>query len=95
MQRGRHQSTCKDGKRTIQKLQSIPGVQAVILGVTSGRKSGGKGKPVGYFKLQRKIETGFKGVLQCSYGAQDLSIIVAEKDRDSVKKAIENLYPKD
>jgi len=91
--RGRHQSTCKDGRRTLDWLCRLPGVEGVTIGRTSGRASVGRARPVGHLKLQRQTEAGFRAVLQCSYGAQEVFIICAPQDADSVRAAIQERFP--
>lgn len=92
--RGRHRSTCKDGRSTIQWLESLDGVNGVVIGRTRGRVSVGAGKPVGYMRLQRQTKSGFNAVLQCSYGAQEIFIIVENEMWEAVKAKIEDRFPK-
>ena len=75
-QRGRHRSSDKEGKRTLARLMSIPGVTAVVIGRSYGGKSLGRGQAVGDFKLQAKVRGGLKGVLQTSKGIQEIFIQV-------------------
>ena len=91
-QRGRHRSTDKDGKRTIARLEGIPGVTAVVIGRSFGGKSIGRGRKVGDFKLQAAVPAGFKGVLQTSKGIQEIFIRVPE-GRDDVAAAIREAFP--
>ncbi len=91
--RGRHQSTCKAGKKTLAALESIPGVAAVIIGRSYGGKSIGKGHSAGYFKLQREVEGGFRGLLQSSRGVQEIFIRVAPGSADKVRKMIRVKFP--
>ena len=77
-QRGRHRSSDKDGKRTIARLKSIPGVTTVVIGRSYGGKSLGRDRAVGDFKLQSEVRGGFRGVLQTSRGIQEIFIQVAE-----------------
>ena len=90
--RGRHQSTDKDGKRTIARIESIPGVTAVVIGRSIGGKSIGRGRSVGDFKLQAEVPAGFKGVLQTSRGIQEIFIRVSE-GKDAVASAIRKSFP--
>lgn len=92
--RGRHQTSCKEGKRTILLIEAIPGVSAVIIGMSLGGKSVGKNKSDGYLKLQREEESGFKAVLQTSKGVQEIFIMVEKELKPSVKKKIEEIFPK-
>ena len=91
-QRGRHQSTDKTGKKTLAKLMSIPGVEAVIISQSYGGKSLGRNRGVGDFKLQSEVQGGFKGILQTSKGIQEIFVRVPS-DRDEVAKAIRVLFP--
>ena len=45
--RGRHQSTDKEGKRTIDTLERIPGVEAVFINRSIGGKSIGRKRAAG------------------------------------------------
>lgn len=89
--RGRHQSTDKDGKKTIAGIESIPGVTAVVIGRSIGGKSIGRGRRVGDFKLQAEVPGGFKGVLQTSKGIQEIFIRVPDR-KDDVASAIRKLF---
>jgi hypothetical protein len=89
--RGRHQSTDKDGKRTIARIESISGVTGVVIGLSIGGKSIGRGRAAGDFKLQAEVPGGFKGVLQTSRGIQELFIRVSEGKED-VAMAIQEAF---
>ena len=65
--RGRHQSTDKEGKRTIDTLERIPGVEAVFINRSIGGKSIGRKRAVG----------DFRGILQTSKGIQEIFIRVS------------------
>ena len=91
--RGRHQTSCKDGKKTISLIESLAGVNAVVIGMSLGGKSIGRNKSAGYLKLQREEENGFKAVLQTSKGVQEVFILVDKTLKDRVKKEIEKLFP--
>lgn len=90
--RGRHQSTDKDGKKTIARIESISGVTGVVIGRSIGGKSIGRGGAAGDFKLQAEVPGGFKGVLQTSRGIQEIFIRVS-KGKDEVAGAIQTLFP--
>ena len=49
-QRGRHQSTDKEGKRTIAAIEAISGVEAVFINRSIGGKSVGRSGRAGDFK---------------------------------------------
>lgn len=91
MKRGRHQSSCKDGKKSIKKIESLPNVQGVIIGFSIGGKSIGQGKASGDVKLQRIVSGGIKGVLQTSKGVQEIFIRVNAGHEQEVKKKVESL----
>ena len=92
--RGRHQTTCKHGKKTISLIEAIPGVTAVIIGMSLGGKSIARTKPDGFLKLQREEENGFKALLQTSKGVQEVFIMVDKTFKKEVKEKIEKLFPK-
>lgn len=85
--RGRHRSTCKAGKRAIAELESIPGVIAVIIGISVGGKSLGSGR-TGDVKVQRAVPGGFKGLLQSSRGIQEIFIRVDADAQTSVRNCL-------
>lgn len=91
--RGRHQSTCKEGERTLEKVGRLPGVSAVIIGRSTGGKAIGRGKPVGFLKLQRAVPGGFKAVLQSSKGVQELFVQVEEGLEGKVEAAVNEMFP--
>ena len=92
IRRGRHRSTDKEGKDAIARLESIPGVTAVIIGRSMGGKSVGRARAVGYFKLQSEVAGGFSGVLQTSRGIQEI-IVMATGPRTAVATAIRAAFP--
>ena len=91
--RGRHQTTDKDGKRTLARIESVPGVTAVVIGRSIGGKSIGRGRSVGDFKLQAEVPAGIKGVLQTSKGIQEIFIRVSG-EKDDVARAIREEFSK-
>ena len=91
MKRGRHQSTCKDGKKSIKKIESIQGVQGVIIGMSIGGKSIAAGRSAGDVKLQRVLKGGIKGLLQTSKGVQEIFVKVDLGLELDIKKRIEDL----
>ncbi len=86
--RGRHQSSCKDGKKTLRYLESIKEVDAVIIGLSIGGKSIGKNKSAGYLKLQREEKSGFKALLQTSKGVQEVFIKIKDENKKEFKEKI-------
>jgi hypothetical protein len=90
MGRGRHQSSCKDGKRTIKRIEALDEVIGVIIGHSYGGRSIGQGRSSGDIKLQRISEGGIKAVLQTSKGVQELFIRVSTGSEIKVKALIED-----
>ena len=74
--RGRHQSTSKECQKTIDRIQALDGVTAVIIGRSYGGKSLGKGGRTGDVKIQRQVPGGWKAVTQSAKGLQELFIQV-------------------
>ena len=75
MTQGRHQSTCKAGKRTIARLRKLNGVKAVIIGRSTGGKSLHEAKD-GSIKLQTSTSSSIKAVMQTSKGVQEITILL-------------------
>jgi hypothetical protein len=86
--RGRHRSTDKEGRRTIDALERIPGVEGVIISRSIGGKSIGRRRAVGDFKLQGEMPGGFRGILQTSKGIQELFIRVRALDSAQVRRQL-------
>jgi hypothetical protein len=86
--RGRHQSTCSAGKRTIKWLEGLPGVTGTSLSITHGGKSIGKDRPVGFVKLQRSQQSRIKGILMCSYGAQEIVIYAEPEYHEAIRQQV-------
>lgn len=72
--RGRHQSTSKECRTLIRRIQALDGVLAVIIGMSYGGKSLGKNTSTGSIRIQREISGGLKAVTQSSKGLQELYI---------------------
>jgi 2-keto-3-deoxy-L-rhamnonate aldolase RhmA len=72
--RGRHQSTSKECRRAIKKIEALDGVQGVIIGLSYGGKSLGKNKSTGDLKIQRIEDGGLKAATQSAKGLQELFI---------------------
>ncbi len=87
--RGRHQSTSKECRRLIERVESIPGVKGVIIGHSFGGKSLGRHQTTGSLKLQRTTENGFKGVIQTAKGVQELFILVHPGEENHVRSQLE------
>ncbi len=86
--RGRHRSTDKEGRRTIDAIERISGVKGVIISRSIGGKSIGRHCAAGDFKLQSEMPGGFKGVLQTSKGIQELFIRVRDPSDAEVRKRL-------
>lgn len=91
--RGRHQSTSKAGKRTLEFLRRISGVTAVVLGRSIGGKSIRRDATDGDLKLQREDIGGFRAVLQSDKGIQELFIMVEAAQKKAVREAILKRFP--
>ncbi|CAA6678704.1 MULTISPECIES: hypothetical protein [unclassified Lentimonas] len=89
--RGRHQSTSKECKRIIQKIEMIDGVVGVIIGHSYGGKSLGKNSRTGSVKIQRKESGGLKAVTQSAKGLQELFIRVEVGHEDQAIEAIHKI----
>lgn len=72
--RGRHQTTSKECKKVIDKIESMDGVVGVIIGRSYGGKSLGQNSPTGRVKIQRPAPGGLKAVTQTAKGVQELFI---------------------
>ncbi|MFN6270207.1 MAG: DUF2103 domain-containing protein, partial [Akkermansiaceae bacterium] len=89
--RGRHQSTSKECQRMIAKIEAIPGVIGVIIGMSYGGKSLGTEKSTGAIRIQRPISGGLKAVTQTEKGLQELFIRTAAGKEEEITKAINQL----
>ena len=72
--RGRHQSTSKECKQTIAKIEALDGVIGVIIGHSYGGKSLGKSSRTGAVKVQRIEAAGIKAATQSAKGLQELFV---------------------
>lgn len=91
--RGRHQSTSKECKRIIQKIEAIDGVIGVIIGQSYGGKSLGQHAHTGTVKIQRKESGGLKAVTQSAKGLQELFIRVDAGAEEAVAGQIRAISP--
>ena len=89
--RGRHQSTSKENRHLIAKIEAIDGVIGVIIGRSYGGKSLGKTGRTGGIRIQRQQAGGFKAVTQTAKGLQELFIRVETGKEAAVKAAIDAL----
>lgn len=89
--RGRHQSTSKECKKIIQKIEAIDGVQGVIIGQSYGGKSLGKNSRTGAVKIQRIESAGIKAVTQSAKGLQELFILTKSGQEAQIAESIAQL----
>ena len=87
--RGRHQSTSRECKEALRKIEALDGVIGVIIGMSYGGKSLGKGKPTGSMRIQRKVSGGLKGVIQTEKGLQEIFIRTDEDAEDRVEEIVQ------
>jgi len=79
--RGRHQSTSKECRVLIKKIEALDGVVGVIIGRSYGGKSLGKRGATGAIRIQREVSGGMKAVMQSEKGLQEI-YIRTEADRN-------------
>jgi hypothetical protein len=89
--RGRHQSTSKECRQLLKKIESLPGVSGVIIGRSYGGKSLGQKSRTGSLRLQRAEPGGIKAVTQTAKGLQEVFIRVEAGRENEVSTAIEAL----
>ncbi len=87
--RGRHQSTSKECRVLLKKLEQLDGVTAVIIGRSYGGKSLGKGNATGAIRVQRIVSGGLKAVMQSEKGLQELYIRTAPERESEISSQIE------
>ena len=86
--RGRHQSTSKECKETIRKIEALEGVVGVIIGRSYGGKSLGKGTSTGSIRIQRTVSGGLKAVTQTEKGLQEIFIRTEEGAEGNVSDTV-------
>jgi len=72
--RGRHQSTSKECRAVMKRIEAMDGVIAIIIGRSYGGKSLGQGSTTGSVKIQRQVSGGLKAVTQSAKGLQEIYI---------------------
>ncbi len=87
-QRGRHQTTSKECKVVLKKIEALEGVIGVIIGMSYGGKSLGAGKTTGAIRIQRQVSGGLKAVMQSEKGVQEIFIRTDAGIEDSVIEAV-------
>ena len=86
--RGRHQSTSKECKRIIDKIEALDGVIGVIIGHSYGGKSLGKQSRTGAVKVQRIERAGIKAATQSAKGLQELFIRTEAGEEEAIAATI-------
>lgn len=89
--RGRHQSTSKECRALLKKIEAMDGVVAVIIGRSYGGKSLGKGSSTGAIRIQRTVSGGLKAVMQSEKGLQEIYIRTLPDKEADVTRLIEEL----
>lgn len=89
--RGRHQSTSKECKIVLKKIEAMEGVIAVIIGRSYGGKSLGQGGSTGSIRIQREVSGGLKAVMQSAKGIQEIYIRTAPGMEDTISDAVRKL----
>lgn len=72
----------------IRRIEAIDGVIGVIIGMSYGGKSLGKGTATGSIRIQREISGGLKAVTQTEKGLQEIFIRTGESSEDRVAQTI-------
>lgn len=86
--RGRHQSTSKECKAVMKRIEALDGVVGVIIGRSYGGKSLGTGKTTGSVRIQRNVSGGIKAVTQTEKGLQELFIRTEADEEDTIADEI-------
>ena len=86
--RGRHQSTSKECRALLKRIEALDGVVAVIIGRSYGGKSLGSGGSTGSIRIQRTVSGGLKAVMQSEKGLQEIYIRTLPDREDEVTQSI-------
>lgn len=86
--RGRHQTTSKECKAVLKRIEALAGVGGVIIGRSYGGKSLGAGSSTGAIRIQRKVSGGLKAVTQTEKGVQEIFIRTEAGVEDLVAETI-------
>ena len=89
--RGRHQSTSKECRDLIRRIESLKGVAGVIIGQSYGGKSLGSQSRTGSMRVQRVSDGGIKAVMQSAKGLQEIFIRVEDSRLQAVTDELEKL----
>ncbi len=87
--RGRHQTTSKECKAVMKRIEALEGVSGLIIGRSYGGKSLGAGKPTGAVRIQRTVSGGLKAVTQTEKGLQEIFIRTEEGAEDGIAETIQ------
>jgi 2-keto-3-deoxy-L-rhamnonate aldolase RhmA len=86
--RGRHQTTSKECKAVMKRIEALEGVGGVIIGRSYGGKSLGGGSATGAVRIQRKVSGGLKAVTQTEKGVQEIFIRTEAGAEDGIAETI-------
>lgn len=89
--RGRHQSTSKECRDVLRRIEAMAGVSGVIIGRSYGGKSLGSECRTGSLKIQRKVSGGLKAVTQSAKGLQEIFIRTEDGMEDAIIEEIAKL----
>lgn len=87
--RGRHQSTSRQCRKVLLKIERLEAVRGVIIGMSYGGKSLAQGTSTGGLRLQRIEKGGLKAVIQSNKGVQEIFIRTDEGAQEEVAALIE------
>lgn len=86
--RGRHQTTSKECKAVMKRIEALEGVSGLIIGRSYGGKSLGAGSATGAVRIQRKVSGGLKAVTQTEKGVQEIFIRTEAGADESIAETI-------
>ena len=86
--RGRHQTTSRECKAVMKRIEALEGVGGVIIGRSYGGKSLGAGSSTGSIRIQRQISGGLKAVTQTEKGVQEIFIRTEAGAEDAIAATI-------
>ena len=86
--RGRHQTTSKECKTAMKRIEALAGVSGLIIGRSYGGKSLGAGNSTGSVRIQRKVPGGLKAVTQTEKGLQEIFIRTEAGAEDTIAETI-------
>ena len=86
--RGRHQTTSKECKAVMKRIEALEGVTGVIIGRSYGGKSLGATSRTGSIRIQLPVSGGLKAVTQTEKGVQEIFIRTEAGAEDSIAETI-------